>query len=118
MSLQQLELPNEKRILRIPVRGPGVVFQKALYEQTVHQHPLWLNPNRPNPSEWLDIQSRSVWIERIAIDQTMPSDACVPSSVGALLVSEPYISLVSKNFSSPEYQDQHYAVWTNIPRCD
>ena len=118
MSLQQFELPNETRVLRIPVRGPGVVFQKALYEQTVHQHPLWLNPNRPNPSEWLQIQSRSVWIERIAIDQTMPLDACVPSSVGALLVSEPYISLVSKYFSSPEYQDRQYAVWTRIPRCN
>ena len=118
LHLQSIELPSSSRILRIPVNGPGVVFQQALYEQSTHGQNLWLNPNRPDPSQWFSLQPESKWIERIAFDKNIPENACVPSSVAGLLVAEPYVTLIAERFSVPILQDSQYAFWTAFPTCD
>ena len=58
-SVKEMDMHSTQRLLRIPVRGPNVVFQQALFEQTVHEQPLWMNPNRPDPSTWFDITDRT-----------------------------------------------------------
>lgn len=116
-SMTEIEIPSKTRLLRIPVRGPGVVFQQALYEQTVHGLPLWMNPNRPNPSEWFNLTEQSQWIETIAFTKTLSKESCVPLSVGAVLVAEPYTVLFVETWGAPVTQDDRYALWQEVPRC-
>jgi hypothetical protein len=104
-------MPSETRLLRLPVRGPSVVFQEALYEQTIHQQPLWLSPNRPIIREWMTLGKGSEWVEQVAFEPTLMG-SCVPREVGALLVKEPFIERVSVILGAPLEQDDVYALWT------
>jgi len=110
-------LSENTRLLRIPIRGPDVVFQQALYEQTIHNQPIWMNPNRPNPSEWFSLTSDSQWIETVAFTKTIPAKPCVPSNVGAVLVAEPFVSLFTNSWGTPAIQDEQYAFWSTPPMC-
>ena len=115
--MTEMDIPEATRLLRIPIRGPEVVFQQSLYEQTIHGLPLWMNPNRPNPSEWFRLTESSQWIETIAFTKELPNDACIPEVAGAVLVAEPYIELFVDSWGSPIIQDDSYALWTAAPRC-
>lgn len=110
-------LPENTRLLRIPVRGPDVVFQQALYEQTIHNQPIWMNPNRPNPAEWLTLSVDSQWIETVAFTKTIPEKACVPSNVGGVLVVEPFVSMFTESWGASTLQDEQYAFWSTPPIC-
>lgn len=116
-KVSTVSIPEDTRLLRIPVRGPGVVFQQSLYEQTVHRQSLWMNPNRPNPSDWFPLTESSQWIESIAFSETLPLDACLPEGVGILLVTKPYVSLVEGEFGVADMRDQQYAYWSSFPIC-
>ncbi len=116
-QMTEMDIPEATRLLRIPIRGPEVVFQQSLYEQTIHGLPLWMNPNRPNPSEWFRLTESSQWIETIAFTKELPNDACIPEVAGAVLVAEPYIELFVDSWGSPIIQDDSYALWTAAPRC-
>ena len=100
-SNDRTNVPEDTRLLRIPVRGPGVVFQQALYEQTIHGMPLWMNPNRPNPSEWFQLTEQSQWIETLAFTKQLSTKSCVPTPVGSVLVAEPYIELFVASWGQP-----------------
>ena len=117
-SIKDVDMHSTQRLLRIPVRGPDVVFQQALFEQTVHEQPLWMNPNRPEPSSWFDITDRTRWIETMAHSKSLESESCVPESVGLLLVAEPYVSIVQSAFGYPLKADDQYAVWASFPICE
>ena len=108
---QEVSIPSDTRLLRLPIRGPDVVFQEALYEQTIHQHPLWLNPNRPIVREWLTLNTESEWIEQVAFKSVLMG-SCVPRGVGAILVKEPFVQRVTKILGEPSIQDASYALWT------
>jgi hypothetical protein len=108
---QDVSMPSETRLLRLPVRGPSVVFQEALYEQTIHQQPLWLSPNRPIIREWMTLGKESEWVEQVAFEPTLMG-SCVPREVGALLVKEPFVERVSMILGAPLEQDDVYALWT------
>lgn len=116
-EMREVELIDNTRLLRVPVRGPKVVFQQALYEQTIHGLPLWMNPNRPNPSEWFRLTEQSQWIETIAFTKHLSSDSCVPSSVGAVVIAQPYMELFIESWGEPVIQDDSYALWTELPYC-
>ena len=116
-EMTELDAPEDTRLLRIPIRGPGVVFQQALYEQTIHGIPLWMNPNRPNPSEWFQLTENSQWIERIAFTKQLSKEACVPTPVESVLVAEPYIDLFVDSWGQPMIQDDRYALWQKPPKC-
>ena len=117
MEMQDERLPDRTKVLRVPVRGPEVVFQKSLYEQTVHGLPLWMNPNRPNPSEWFRLTEHSLWIENIAFTHRLPSEPCVPKGVGLVLVAEPFVGLFINSWDEPAIQDDKYALWKEMPHC-
>ncbi len=116
-KVSTVSMPENTRLLRIPVRGPGVVFQQALYEQTVHRQSLWMNPNRPNPSDWFSLTESSQWIETIAFEERLPQGACLPKGVGILLVTKPYVTLIVNHFGRPDMTDQQYAYWSSFPIC-
>ncbi len=120
LVLQELSaqtLPENTRVLRIPVRGPGVVFQQALYEQRIHRQPLWMNPNRSNPTDWFALTPTSQWIETIARDREVPMGACVPNTVGSLLVAQPFVDLLILAFGPADQSDAHYSVWYTPSVC-
>ena len=117
-SVKEMDMHSTQRLLRIPVRGPNVVFQQALFEQTVHEQPIWMNPNRPDPSTWFAITDRTRWIETLAHSKRLSSESCVPKTVGVLLVAEPYVSIVQSAFGAPVKVDDQYAVWTSFPICE
>ena len=117
-SIRTMEMDHAERLLRVPVRGPDVVFQQALYEQTIHDQRIWMNPNRPDPSSWFDITARTKWIETIAHTKEISEDSCVPKGVGILLVAEPYILIAQSAFGEPVKADDQYAVWTSFPICE
>ncbi len=117
-ELSARKLSENTRLLRIPVRGPGVVFQKALYEQSIHGQPMWMNPNRPNPTDWFALTPNSQWIETIAHEREVPLDACVPSTVGALLVAVPFAEIVATALGTADHSDAQYSVWYTPPTCE
>lgn len=116
-EVRKSSLPDNTRLLRIPVRGPEIVFQQALYEQTIHDQPIWMNPNRPNPSEWFDLSANSQWIETIAFTKELPKNACVPSTVGGVLVAEPFVANFIEHWGTPTAEDAQYAFWNTPPVC-
>ena len=113
---EEMEISEETRLLQT-IAGPGVVFQQALYEQTVHGIPLWMNPNRPNPSEWFQLTEQSQWIETIAFTKQLSKESCVPTAVGPVLVAEPYIELFVESWGNPTILDDRYALWKKAPKC-
>ena len=76
-----------------------------------------MNPNRPNPSEWFRLTESSQWIETIAFTKDLSNEACIPDSVGGVLVAEPYIELFVNIWGIPTIQDQSYAFWKSAPKC-
>lgn len=104
-------MPAETRLLRLPIRGPNVLFQEALYEQTIHQQPIWLSPNRPIVREWMTLSTESDWIEQVAFESSLIG-SCVPIKVGAILVKEPFVQRVSIVLGEPSMADSSYALWT------
>ena len=111
-----VDLPTATRLLRLPVQGPNVVFQEGLYEQTIHNQPLWLNPNRPDLRSWLKLTTESEWLEQVAYTQYLTGE-CVPKGVGGILVKEPFVGRVSTILGVPSMTDDNYALWLEVPYC-
>ena len=97
----EMNVPEDTRLLRIPVRGPGVVFQQALYEQTIPWYAIVDESKPSKPSEWFQLTEQSQWIETIAFTKQLSTKSCVPISVGSVLVAEPYIELFVASWGQP-----------------
>ena len=102
---------TDGRILRLPASGPGIPFQKALWEQSKHGRPLFLNPNMPGVGTLL---ADAAWMDRIAFgDSQFPTPLCLPESVSGLLVerdfSEPFVAVLGESHLA----DQSYLYWAS-----
>lgn len=115
-AVKRTEMPPETRLLRLPVSGPGVVFQAGLFEQTIHEQRLWLNPNRPIIKDWMKLTPESEWVQQVAHKERL-TGSCLPEKVGAVLVKEPFIDRVEAVIGQPTMRDASYAFWSSVPSC-
>ena len=115
--LQQLAthsstIDTTDRIVRLPIVGPGVSFQQALWEQHVHQRKLWLHPNRPNLANYIPLSTRSEFLEKIAFTKTLPADFCFPTQITGLLVTRDIHMVLLPTLDKPIWEDERYAFWS------
>ena len=105
---------EDGRLLRLPSVGPGVSFQKALWEQSVHKEPLLLNPNRPGVSHLLNNKSSQVeWIERLSFaDEPLTKTDCVPDEIGGILATNGVKEKLRQRFGEAMATDDEYAFWS------
>lgn len=100
------------RIIRIPTMGPGVSYQQALWEQTKHGRPLYLNPNRPGLSSLVDPKTNLRWIDEIAFEQSsIPKQFCFPKDVSGLLIQSQWTDDIDKILGEASYSDELYSYW-------
>ena len=105
---------EDGRLLRVPTVGPGISFQRALWEQSVHKEPLLLNPNRPGASPLLDLDpEQAAWIDRLAFRESTDVDIdCVPDEIGGILATESVQQILQQRFGKAKVADSQYAFWS------
>ena len=105
---------EDGRLLRVPTVGPGISFQRALWEQSVHKEPLLLNPNRPGASPLLDLDpEQAAWIDRLAFRESADLDIdCVPDEIGGILATDSVKQLLQQRFGKAKVADSQYAFWS------
>ena len=106
------KLPESNRIIRLPMTGPNISFQKPLWEQHIHQQAMWLNPNHPGLHRLMKLSEQSMWLEELGIHSTIPNDFCIPDNIKGILVAQPYISMVAEKLNQPLLEDDNYAFWS------
>lgn len=100
------------RIIRIPTMGPGISYQQALWEQTKHSRPLYVNPNRPGLSSLVDSNSNLRWLDQIAFEQSpVLEHFCFPKDVSGLLVQTQWTNGIDKILGKASYSDELYSYW-------
>jgi len=105
----------EGAVLQLPAAGPGIHFQRPLYDQRIHQRPLLLDPNRPGlPPAYSRTDSGRFLASLVAPDSApAPSAVEWPAGVALLVVSEPYVDRVADAFGPPSLRAEDSAVWTS-----
>ncbi len=102
---------SKGRILRVPTSGPGVSFQQALWEQTVHKKELFLNPNRPGAGPLFPQMYNFTWIDQLAFNKEIPDEICFPKNISGILVQHPYGELLSVKIGKPSSTGQQFSFW-------
>jgi hypothetical protein len=104
-------LPLSGRVVFLPAVGPGVSFQKPLWIQHIHQHPLLLNPNRP------DFVMKNPFV-RSLMDSSQTSEILSwPETISAVVVESEFLYDKPERFSlflGPVlFSDSRYSVWVS-----
>jgi hypothetical protein len=112
------DLP-EGGVVVVPSAGPGVSFQRILYEQRAHGRPVFVHPNRPGygAAEGVPLVR---WFAGLPGDRKDPPDPQVDVSLrrlehlgaGVILVREPYVADVVALLGPPDVQKPDGAAWS------
>ena len=103
-------------VLPLPAAGPGIAYQKPLWEQRLHGQRLWLHPNRPGvPGAGSDPVLK--WLSGLAFPDPAPPprEPVFPPGLSALLVREPYSAPVAEALGPPDDSDGIFSLW-RLPR--
>jgi len=106
---------GEGAVLVVPMAGPGVNFQRPLYEQRAHGRSLALHVNRPGWSVVKDPLGR--WLSALGQPHTPPAPADPDVSglkrkgVRTIVVRTPYIAQVAEVLGAPTRVAEGGAVW-------
>lgn len=100
-------------VLVVPLSGPGVHPQRALFDQRAHGRPLLLSPNRPGLTGRLAKHPTARWLASLAQAQPLapPETFEAPPGVAVLLVLEPYVSAVAAVAGPPTRVGKDGAAW-------
>jgi hypothetical protein len=105
-------------VLPLPASGPGVAYQKALWEQRLHGSKIWMHPNRPGIPR-SGGSPTLLWLAGIAYpDPRPPPDSPVfPVEISSILVRTPHVQAVSRTLGPPDESDDRFSLW-RLPRPD
>lgn len=99
-------------VLVVPVSGPGVHPQRALFDQRVHGRKLLLSPNQPGLPPDLAATASGRWIGGLAFpDGPDPPPKVALPGVAVLLVGEGYVSRVEAVLGEPTVRGEDGAAW-------
>lgn len=100
-------------LLVVPVAGPGIHFQRPLYDQHHHGRRLLLDPRHPGMPPGLAATPTGRWLASLAqpgATAPLPVDPELPG-VAVLLVVEPHVAKVEAVFGPPARRAEDGAAW-------
>ncbi len=108
----QLHTLTPGPLLVVPVMGPGVHPQRALFDQRAHGRPLLRSPNRPGLPATLERTATGRWLAGLAFeaDAVPPVTLSLPG-VAVLLVEAPYVAAVEAALGPPDLRGEDGAAW-------
>lgn len=110
--LKDVDLKQDGFLLRLPMMGPEISFQEALWEQIFHEEKLLLSPNRPGIQPFSTKTKQTEWMETLGFpDSTIPADFCIPERISGLLVLDQWSSQVQEKLGDPDVKDSRYSFW-------
>jgi hypothetical protein len=110
---------GEGAVLPVPLAGPGVNFQRPLYEQRAHGRRLLLHANRPGQTR----AARSPegrWLAALG-SRPMPAPAApdrarlAAAGLRAVVAREPYVATVTEVLGPPDRAEEGGAIWNIEP---
>ena len=112
------ELGDEDgRVLVLPLSGPGLHPQQALYEQRAHARDLALRPNVPGPVLGIERNPTGAWLCGLGLASGPPAPDQVDVSgflkakITTILVREEWVEEVSEDLGMPHIQAGGGAIW-------
>ncbi len=102
-------------VLVVPPAGPGIAYQRPLYEQRAHGRPLLLNPNRPGLPGAVADTSLGSWLGALAFGEGPPPEGAslqdLSGLVGVLVVRGPWLSRVVEVLGPPRITVESDGAW-------
>ncbi len=110
------ELPEaEGPVLVVPIAGPGVAYQRPLYEQRAHGRALLLHPNRPGLPGPLARTPTGGWLGALAFGEGPPPAGVTLSDlsgeVGVLVVRKAYLARARAALGAPDVEAEGGGAW-------
>ena len=106
---------GEGVVLVVPVAGPGIAYQRPLYEQRAHGQRVLLAPNRPGMPPSVGGTALGHWLGGLAFsEQPAPSDAVLEQlhgHVDVLVVREAWVEQVTSALGPPTAEVDGDALW-------
>ncbi|RME28358.1 MAG: hypothetical protein D6798_02560 [Deltaproteobacteria bacterium] len=109
--LTRLEgLPTGPMIV-LPAGGPGVHFQRPLFDQRVHRRPLLINPTRPGLPAPLDRTPTGRWLAGLGAGAAPPPGELDFGPAALLFVAPPLVEPAADVLGPPTRRGRDGAVW-------
>jgi len=91
-------------VLVVPAAGPGVHFQRPLFDQRAHGRRLLLSPNRPGLSPGLMRTDTGRWLAGLAFPEAAPppESPVFPPAVAVVLAMPGYAEAVTAGLGPPD----------------
>ena len=110
--LQDISSLSAAAVLVVPAGGPGISFQRPLWEQRLHGQRLLLHPNRPGIPRQYHRTPYMKWLQKLAFDnRAFQGAATFPAEIQILLVEASFVEKVQKVMGVPTFVDQRFAAW-------
>jgi len=90
--LSSVSTLSEGSVLVVPAAGPGVHFQRPLFDQRVHGRPLLLSPNHPGLPVRVRQTSAGQWLAGLGFVENTKPDELVFSDEISVLVALPEVA--------------------------
>lgn len=102
-------------VLQLPAAGPGIHFQRPLYDQRAHRRPLVLDPNRPGLPPALARTDSGRFLASLAAPDPAAAPDVVdwPAGVALVVVAEPHVDRVVAAWGTPTIRAVDSAVWSS-----
>lgn len=90
-------------VLVLPAAGPGVHFQRPLFDQRAHGLPLMMSPNRPGLPPAMMRTETGRWMAGLAFPESAPppASAQLPPSLGSVIAMPGYAEAVAEGLGEP-----------------
>ncbi len=104
-------------LLVLPAAGPGINFQRPLFDQPVHGRPLVLSPNQPGLPPAMMRSPSGRWLAGLAaeVPAPPPSPFEAPPGVAVMVVREPYVARVEAALGPPDRRGEDASAWSLTP---
>ncbi len=110
------DLANEAplgEVLTVPVAGPGVHFQKPLFEQRLHGWPVSASPNRPGAPGGVTQDPTGRWLAgpKVAPPAELDPATLRRAGVGAIYVRQSHVDWAIRGLGAPDQEDEGGALF-------
>ena len=106
-------------LLVLPAAGPGVHFQRPLFDQRVHRRPLLMSPNRPGLSPEAMQTETGRWLAGLAFPAPLrpPEEPQLPRDAAVIFAMPGYMDAVAAGLGPPDViGTDGSAAWANPAR--
>ncbi|MCB9743610.1 MAG: hypothetical protein H6740_13500 [Alphaproteobacteria bacterium] len=109
---------GEGALLPVPAGGPGVHFQRPLFDQRAHGRPLAISPNRPGPGPRAGAHPLGRWLGGVGLPQAPRPPASLSLEglpFGGIVVQDAHVAEVEAVLGPPTVRAEGGAYWALTP---